>query len=253
METNATETQGKETATEYNTVIPLAHALYTSPLLTTPNRPLTFPLAPPPTCLNPVRYKYPTHQPLPYFIDLPLKMEPIECSETSAISTQTPRKHPKENMLHLTHGKSLESRYPILFAYVSYSSVLHSTVSNSSLPITYSWILKFSFHKLFWRLYLWCILHTWDLVLCIFKLYYCCFRQILLRWSLASTSTIFFKVLNEQLHTINENDSSTCHNVSIHLCSSDGEARRSCWISRNNSMPYWIFWKKSFFCTRSFE
>jgi hypothetical protein len=42
--------------------------------------------------------------------DLPLKMEPIQCSETSAISTQTPGKHPKENILHLTHGESLESR-----------------------------------------------------------------------------------------------------------------------------------------------
>jgi hypothetical protein len=28
-------------------------------------------------------------------------MEPIECSETSAISTQTPGKHPKENLLHV--------------------------------------------------------------------------------------------------------------------------------------------------------
>jgi hypothetical protein len=44
-----------------------------------------------------------------HFIDLPLKMEPIECSETSAISTQTPGKHPKENILHLTHGRSLKS------------------------------------------------------------------------------------------------------------------------------------------------
>jgi hypothetical protein len=34
------------------------------------------------------------------FKDLPLKMEPIECSETSAISTQTPKKHLKENILH---------------------------------------------------------------------------------------------------------------------------------------------------------
>jgi hypothetical protein len=30
--------------------------------------------------------------------DLPLKMEPIQCPETSAISTQTPGKHPKENI-----------------------------------------------------------------------------------------------------------------------------------------------------------
>jgi hypothetical protein len=45
-----------------------------------------------------------------YFINLPLKMEPVECSETSAITTQTPGQHPKENILHLTHGKSLKSR-----------------------------------------------------------------------------------------------------------------------------------------------
>jgi hypothetical protein len=45
-----------------------------------------------------------------YFIDLPLKMEPIQCSETSDISTQTPGKHPKVNILHLTHGESLKSR-----------------------------------------------------------------------------------------------------------------------------------------------
>jgi hypothetical protein len=32
---------------------------------------------------------------------VPLKMEPIECSETSAINTQTPGKHPNENILHL--------------------------------------------------------------------------------------------------------------------------------------------------------
>jgi hypothetical protein len=44
------------------------------------------------------------------FIDLPLKMGPIQCSETSAISTQTPGKHPKENILYLTQGESLKSR-----------------------------------------------------------------------------------------------------------------------------------------------
>jgi hypothetical protein len=31
-------------------------------------------------------------------------MEPIEGSETSAISTQTPGKHPKENILHKGYG-----------------------------------------------------------------------------------------------------------------------------------------------------
>jgi hypothetical protein len=42
--------------------------------------------------------------------DLTLKMEPIQCSETSTVSTETPGKHPKEIMFHLTHGESLQSR-----------------------------------------------------------------------------------------------------------------------------------------------
>ena len=37
-------------------------------------------------------------------------MEPIVCSETSAISTQMPGKYPKENALHIKHGESLKSR-----------------------------------------------------------------------------------------------------------------------------------------------
>jgi hypothetical protein len=45
-----------------------------------------------------------------YYILLPKKMELIEDSETSAISNQTPGKHPKENILHVKHGESLKSR-----------------------------------------------------------------------------------------------------------------------------------------------
>jgi len=37
--------------------------------------------------------------PLTYFIHLPMKMEPIVCSETSAIRTQTPGNYPKRNKL----------------------------------------------------------------------------------------------------------------------------------------------------------
>jgi hypothetical protein len=37
-------------------------------------------------------------------------MEPIEGSETSAISTHAPGKHQKENILHIKHGESLKSR-----------------------------------------------------------------------------------------------------------------------------------------------
>jgi hypothetical protein len=39
-----------------------------------------------------------------------MKMEPIEDSETLAISTQTPGKHPKEYILHIKHGEILKSR-----------------------------------------------------------------------------------------------------------------------------------------------
>ena len=44
------------------------------------------------------------------FIHLPMKMEPIQGSETSAIRTKTPGNYPKENILHIEHGESLKSR-----------------------------------------------------------------------------------------------------------------------------------------------
>jgi len=48
--------------------------------------------------------------PLTYFIHLPMKMEPIVSSETSAIRNQTPGNYPKRNKLHLEKGDSLKSR-----------------------------------------------------------------------------------------------------------------------------------------------
>ena len=48
------------------------------------------------------------------FIDLPMKMEPIVSSETSAIRTQTPGNYPKRNKLHLEHGESLKTRHSLL-------------------------------------------------------------------------------------------------------------------------------------------
>ena len=41
---------------------------------------------------------------------MPMKMEPIETSETSATRTQTPGNYPKENTIHLKYGESLKSR-----------------------------------------------------------------------------------------------------------------------------------------------
>jgi hypothetical protein len=45
-----------------------------------------------------------------------LKMEQIECSETSAYINQTPGNHPKENKQHSEHGESLKSRVLVLFS-----------------------------------------------------------------------------------------------------------------------------------------
>ena len=53
--------------------------------------------------------------PLTYFIHLPMKMEPIVSSETSAIRTRTPGNYPKRNKLRLEHGESLKTRINKLF------------------------------------------------------------------------------------------------------------------------------------------
>ena len=52
---------------------------------------------------------------LPYFTLQPMKMEPIEGSETSAIINQTPGNYPKENLLYSVHGESLKSRKNAMF------------------------------------------------------------------------------------------------------------------------------------------
>jgi len=41
---------------------------------------------------------------------LSIKMEQIECSETSAYIIQPPRNYPKENIIYSEHGESLKSR-----------------------------------------------------------------------------------------------------------------------------------------------
>ena len=90
--------------------------VYTLPLhyLLTTNRPARahlFLLARPLPRPKPNQiYIPPTILPLTYFIHLPMKMEPIVSSETSAIKSQTPGNYPKRNKLHLQHGKSLKRR-----------------------------------------------------------------------------------------------------------------------------------------------
>jgi len=45
------------------------------------------------------------------YIHLPMKMEPIRSSETSAIKTQTPGNYSKRNTLQLKNGESLKTTY----------------------------------------------------------------------------------------------------------------------------------------------
>jgi len=70
---------------------------------------------------------------LSYFIHLPMKMELVECSETSAIRTQTPGNYPKENTLHIEHGESLKSRNLNILFY-SYMAVVPNFTLNWRMP-----------------------------------------------------------------------------------------------------------------------
>jgi hypothetical protein len=53
-------------------------------------------------------YIHHTPQTQPFFIRLPMKMEPIESSETSANNTQMPGTYPKESKLHKRISVSFE-------------------------------------------------------------------------------------------------------------------------------------------------
>ena len=55
---------------------------------------------------------------------MPLKMEQIECSETSAYINQAPGNHPKENKQHSEHGESLKSRIVICY-YETHCKIKH--------------------------------------------------------------------------------------------------------------------------------
>ena len=69
---------------------------YWLPLPTSPSNP-TYPTG---IYINIYIYIYTLYiLPLTFFIHLPMKMEPIRSSETSAIKTQTPVNYPKRNIL----------------------------------------------------------------------------------------------------------------------------------------------------------
>ena len=67
---------------------------------------------------------------------LPLKMEQIECSETSAYINQTPGNHPKENKLH----------FPSSILFMIYLS-LHIPANNHAVPFL-SYLVQHSVHDI---------------------------------------------------------------------------------------------------------
>jgi hypothetical protein len=54
-----------------------------------------------------------------------MKMEQIECSETSAYKIQMPGNYPVENIQHTEHGESLKSRISNLNQFISVVQCLH--------------------------------------------------------------------------------------------------------------------------------
>ena len=69
-----------------------------------------------------------------------LKMEPTQCSETSAFNTQTPGEYPEGNLSLLQHGESLKTRHDIadlcfsqFFAIASKNHSNYVTLYESSL------------------------------------------------------------------------------------------------------------------------
>ena len=71
-------------------------------------------------------------------------MEPIEGSETSAISFVTPGNYPKENILHTGHGESLKSRTLTVSlsnkVYIIVLTAGHSSISYTFLKVFTSFV-----------------------------------------------------------------------------------------------------------------
>jgi hypothetical protein len=66
-------------------------------------------------------------------------MEPIQCSETSAISTETPGKHLKEIIFHLTHGESLKSKNDRM---ILANDKLDAQIFNAFITILYMYMFR---------------------------------------------------------------------------------------------------------------
>jgi hypothetical protein len=70
-----------------------------------------------------------------------MKMEQIECPETSVYKLQTPGNHPEENIQHTEHGESLKSKSLKLFLSFNIISLKNNTFipiysSDASAPLS---------------------------------------------------------------------------------------------------------------------
>jgi len=63
-----------------------------------------------------------------YFIHLPMKMELIEGSETSAIRTQTPGNYPKENIFHTNIVEKIKKIHILCLVNFFENRVVHEVV-----------------------------------------------------------------------------------------------------------------------------
>ena len=61
-----------------------------------------------------------------------MKMEQIECSETSAYKIQTPGNYPEENIQHTEHDESLKSR---MYELYGQDTTIYFFTQNSTLGI----------------------------------------------------------------------------------------------------------------------
>ena len=85
---------------------------------------------------------------------LSLKMEQIECSETSAYINQTPGNHPKENNIHMNCISCNDGRHPVTKTFTT----LHSTSLHLSSTFHFFTLLRWDIIASFLEIHTKCTL-----------------------------------------------------------------------------------------------
>ena len=90
---------------------------------------------------------------------LPMKMEQIWCSETSAYIIQTPGNYPKGNITYSEHGESLKSWIIIVFCCERVASLNQRCYTRCRLFTRTVWFAKSHCHHFLPNMYIHCQLH----------------------------------------------------------------------------------------------